>query len=109
MVWKNNQPDCFGTSDFRLMTSDWVKITTTNQFCILKSLEVIFMELTLKIEGMMCPHCEARVKKALEAVPGVAEAIPSHDKNNAVVKLNGDVDTAALVAAVEAAGYACHV
>ena len=66
------------------------------------------MELTLKIEGMMCPHCEARVKKALEAIPEVAEATPSHEKNNAVVKLNGDVDRASLIAAVEAAGYVCH-
>ena len=66
------------------------------------------MEITLNIEGMMCPHCEARVKKALEAIPEVAEAAPSHKKNNAVVKLNGELDPAVLVAAVEAAGYACH-
>ena len=66
------------------------------------------MEITLNIEGMMCPHCEARVKKALEAFPEVDEAIPSHEKNNAVVKLNADVDTAKLAAAVEAEGYTCH-
>ena len=66
------------------------------------------MEITLNIEGMMCPHCEARVKKALEALPEVAEAAPSHEKNNAVVKLNQELDPSVLVAAVEAAGYACH-
>ena len=66
------------------------------------------MEITLNIEGMMCPHCEARVKKALEAIPEVAEAAPSHEKNNAVVKLNGELDPSVLVAAVEAAGYACR-
>ena len=65
------------------------------------------MEITLNIEGMMCPHCEARVKKALEAVPEVDEAIPSHEKNNAVVKLNKEIDPAALAAVVEAAGYSC--
>ena len=63
------------------------------------------MEIILRIEGMMCPHCEARVKKALEALPEVTEAVPSHEKNNAVIKLNGDVDAAKLKAAVEAEGY----
>ncbi len=66
------------------------------------------MEITLTIEGMMCPHCEARVKKALEALPEVAQAAPSHTANNAVVRLNAAVDTAKLIAAVEAAGYTCH-
>ncbi len=63
------------------------------------------MEKTLKIEGMMCPHCEMRVKKALEAVPGVLEATPSHTAGNAVVKLSKDVDAAALKKAVEDQGY----
>ena len=63
------------------------------------------MELTMKIEGMMCPHCEARVKKALEAFPEVAEATPSHEKNNAVIRLSGEIDVAKLKAAVEEAGY----
>ncbi len=63
------------------------------------------MEKTLKIEGMMCPHCEMRVKKALEAVPGVVEATPSHTAGSAVVKLSKDVDTAALKKAVEDQGY----
>ncbi len=73
-----------------------------------KEKEQTQMEITLNIEGMMCPHCEARVKKALEAFPEVDEAIPSHEKNNAVVKLNAEVDTAKLAAAVEAEGYTCH-
>ncbi len=63
------------------------------------------MEKTIKIKGMMCPHCEARVKSALEAVDGVAEAKVSHKKANAVVTLSHDVDDAALAAAVTAAGY----
>ena len=63
------------------------------------------MEKTLKIQGMMCPHCEMRVKKALEAVPGVAEAVPSHTAGTAVVTLTRDVDPAALKKAVEDQGY----
>ena len=63
------------------------------------------MEITLKIEGMMCPHCEASVKKALEAVDGVLLATPSHTENKATVSLSGDVDIAKLEKAVEDAGY----
>ncbi len=63
------------------------------------------MEKTLKIEGMMCPHCEMRVKKALEAVPGVAEAVPSHTAGTAVLTLTDDVPFEALKKAVEDQGY----
>ena len=63
------------------------------------------MEIILKIEGMMCPHCEASVKKALEAVDGVVLATPSHTENKATVSLSGDVDIAKLEKAVEDAGY----
>ena len=55
----------------------------------------------LKIEGMMCEHCEATVKKALEAVDGVASAAVSHKEGNAVVELTKDVDNAVLKKAVE--------
>ena len=63
------------------------------------------MEKTLKIEGMMCPHCEMHVKKALEALPQVVEAKASHDSGEAVVKLSADVSDDVLAAAVEDAGY----
>ena len=63
------------------------------------------MEKTLKIEGMMCGHCEARVKKALEALPEVAEAIVSHAAGTAVVKLSREISDAALKKAVEAQDY----
>ena len=79
------------------------KIQQTN--LITEEKEQQTMEITLNIEGMMCPHCEARVKKALEAFPEVAEATPSHEKNNAVIKLNSEIDAARLKAAVEEAGY----
>lgn len=62
-------------------------------------------EIVLSVEGMMCPHCEARVKKALEEVSGVVSAAPDHKTGNATVTADGGTDVAALIAAVEAAGY----
>ena len=58
----------------------------------------------MQIEGMMCPHCEARVKKALEAIEGVQEALVSHQEGSAVVKAAG-VSKEALAKAVTDAGY----
>ena len=63
------------------------------------------MTKTLKVEGMMCPHCEARVKKALEAVPGVESAVADHNQGTAVVTLNAPVADDVLRDAVEAQDY----
>lgn len=63
------------------------------------------MEKTMKIEGMMCMHCEARVKKCLEELDGVTEAIVSHEQNSAVVKLSKDVSDEVLKKTVEEQGY----
>ncbi len=63
------------------------------------------MEKTLKIQGMMCAHCEARVKKALEAIDGVTKADVSHEKGNAVVSLSANVDDRILKKAVEDQDY----
>ncbi len=63
------------------------------------------MKKTIKINGMMCAHCEARVKKALEELPQVVSAAPDHSKNCAEVVLNGEIDDEALKAAVEKEGY----
>ena len=63
------------------------------------------MQITLKIEGMMCPHCEGRVKRALEAVPGVTSADVSHVKGEAVVACSADVLRDTLVKTVTDAGY----
>ncbi len=52
------------------------------------------MTKTIEIKGMMCGHCEATVKKALEALPQVDEAVVSHDNGTAVVTLNADVEDA---------------
>ena len=63
------------------------------------------MTKTLKVEGMMCEHCEARVKKALEAVPGVESAAADHNAGTAVVNLKAEVEDEALRSAVEAQDY----
>ena len=60
---------------------------------------------TLKIKGMMCGHCEEAVRKALEAIPGVASAAADHEKSIAVVDLAAPVDEAAFKKAIEDEGY----
>ena len=67
--------------------------------------EAVEMEKTMKIEGMMCGHCEARVKKALEAVEGVTEAVVSHESGTAVIKMDTNVADDVLKGAVEAQDY----
>ncbi len=67
--------------------------------------EKSIMNKTLKIEGMMCMHCENRVKETLENIDGVQEAIVSHTENKAEVKLSKDLDFEVLKTAVEKQGY----
>ena len=63
------------------------------------------MEKTMKIEGMMCMHCEARVKKCLEEIDGVTEAVVNHETDSATVKMSKDIDFAVLKKTVEEQGY----
>ena len=63
------------------------------------------MTKTLNIEGMMCPHCEARVKKCLEAIDGVSSADVSYQEDRATVTLSKDVSDDVLKKTVEDAGY----
>ena len=63
------------------------------------------MEKTVKIEGMMCGHCEGRVKKALEALDGVVEAVVSHETGTAKLTLTGDVSDAVIEKAITDQGY----
>ncbi len=72
-----------------------------NELEIKNEKELNTMEKTIKIEGMMCGHCEATVKKALEALDGVISADVSHDKGTAVVALEKDVSDDVLTKAVE--------
>ena len=63
------------------------------------------MEKTIKVEGMMCMHCEATVKKALEALDGVESAACSHEAGTAVVQLSKDVADEVLTKAIEDKDY----
>jgi Cu2+-exporting ATPase len=76
---------------------------------VIKNNEIVkeekMMTKTMKIEGMMCGHCEARVKKALEALPQVDTADVSHEKGTAVVTLNAEVESETLKKAVEEQDY----
>ena len=79
--------------------------TETNRETDLTETEEKQMEKTMNIEGMMCVHCEATVKKALEAIDGVEAADVSHEQNKAVVTLGSDVADDVLKEAVEAKDY----
>ncbi len=70
-----------------------------------KKKEIKKMTKTIKIEGMMCPHCEMHVKNALEALEGVESATPSHTEKRATVVLTSPVSDEMLKSAVEGAGY----
>lgn len=63
------------------------------------------MKKIIKIEGMMCPHCEAAVKKTLEAIDGVEEAIPNHQTGTADLTLSKDIPDQTLSDAIRSAGY----
>ena len=76
---------------------------TTNEIIYKKG--VNNMERVMKIEGMMCGHCEARVKKTLEALPQVDEAIVSHEKDEAIVKLNSEISNEELAKVIEEQDY----
>ncbi len=67
--------------------------------------EVKSMEKTVKIEGMMCPHCEVRVKSIFEAMPQVDDALVSHESGTAVLTLNSELSDADIKSAIEAQGY----
>ena len=63
------------------------------------------MKKTMKIEGMMCPHCSGRVKKCLEALEAVELAEVSHESGTAVVTLKAEISAEELKKTVEDAGY----
>lgn len=63
------------------------------------------MEKTMKIEGMMCPHCEGRVKQSLESLDGVLEALVSHESGTAIITLEKDIPCEVLTKTVTDQGY----
>ena len=62
-------------------------------------------EMKIKVNGMMCGHCEMHVKKALEAIEGIESVVASHEENLVTITNSKDIDEAAIKAAVEEAGY----
>lgn len=89
---------------------NFVNVTSSKSDKKIKEVNINYTEefkmtKTIKIDGMMCPHCEATVKKALEAIDGVTSAVASHTEKQATVELSKDVDTAVLEQAVVDAGY----
>ena len=89
---------------------NFVNVTSSKSDKKIKEVNIDYTEefkmtKTIKIDGMMCPHCEAAVKKALEAIDGVTSATASHTEKQATVELSKDVDTAVLEQAVVDAGY----
>ena len=96
---------CVVSNALRLNFFDMYRSDRDKKIKEKKKKETKTMEKTLKVEGMMCEHCEARVKKALEAVPGVESAIASHKDGTAVVTLSQDVPYETLKKAVEDQDY----
>lgn len=94
---------CVVTNALRLNFYD-IKNTTHHKKSKNKK-EIKAMEKTLKIEGMMCPHCEARVKKVLEELDGVSQVVASHKTNTATITLSKNVPDEILKKTVEDQGY----
>ncbi len=99
---------CVVTNALRL---NFVKLKSDKTSCEqienknIKVKETKQMEKTIKIEGMMCGHCEARVKKCLEAMEGVTEAIVSHETGTAIIKSEVEISDEKIKAVIEEQGY----
>ena len=97
-----NAPLLSSTTDVSADTGAVAANTKTSQTATDNSNDTV---ITLKIKGMMCGHCEAHVKSALEALDGVTEATASHEAGTAVVHLSGEVSDQTLKATIKEAGY----
>ena len=82
-----------------------VKIHDADHDKTIKKTEENTMTKTVRIEGMMCGHCEARVKKTLEAIDGIESASPDHNANTAVITISKDVSENTIRSAIEAQDY----
>lgn len=113
-IWRLKLNPMFGAAAMSLssffvvsnaLRLNFIKIRNTKQNKDFIKTEEKNMEKTMKIKGMMCKHCEARVKNALEALPEVSEAVVNHKKDIAKVKLTVEISDEALKKAVEDQGY----
>jgi len=96
---------CVVTNALRLNWFNMHKTQNFRHFSMPQKKEDITMEKTIKIEGMMCGHCEARVKKCLEALTEVDNAEVSHETGTAIVTLNADISNDTLKKAIEDQDY----
>lgn len=96
---------CVVSNALRLNFFDMHRSDRDKKIKAKKKKETKSMEKTMKIEGMMCEHCEARVKKCLEAIPGVESAAVSHKEGTAVVTMSEEVPFDTLKKAVEDQDY----
>ena len=85
-----------------LLTCDFNRNAQNGNY---KKENIKMQTITLTVKGMMCAHCEARVKKAVECIDGVTECIPDHSKNTAVVYCEKPIDKNKLISAIESEGY----
>lgn len=93
---------CVVSNALRLNLADIRNVKSDKK---IKTKEIKQMEKIFKVEGMMCPHCEARVKKALEETDGVIEAVPSHSEGNVIIKMTKDLSDDLLKKVIEDQGY----
>lgn len=100
---KDKKKKTFEGNAFLEKDASIIKNDTCSDACNIK--EETTMERTMKIEGMMCPHCEARVKKTLEEMVQVTEAVVSHAEGTAIVKLAEAVENDVLKKIIEDQGY----
>ena len=90
---------------FNIRNSKHDRKIKQNKMSVKETKEELSMEKTVKIEGMMCPHCEANVKATLEGLDGIEEAVVSHTLGTAVITLSNPVDDEVIKKAIENKGY----
>ena len=103
---RKGKPADFSTLDKETIEEAENKVNDEDHKDLLDDKEENMMEKTILVEGMMCMHCEATVKKALEAIDGVESAVASHEAGTAVVQLSKDVADEVLTKAIEDKDYA---
>ena len=103
---RKGKPADFSALDKEAIEEAENKVNDEDHKGLLDDKEENMMEKTILVEGMMCMHCEATVKKALEAIDGVESAVASHEAGTAVVQLSKDVADEVLTKAIEDKDYA---
>ena len=103
---RKGKPADFSALDKEAIEEAENKVNDEDHKDLLDDKEENMMEKTILVEGMMCMHCEATVKKALEAIDGVESAVASHEAGTAVVQLSKDVADEVLTKAIEDKDYA---